>query len=534
MCTININRIYFATMKSFSLRSSASVGVSFLLLVLITILSLNCRKFDLGASEKTKKDNPFNVKNAKEWWFGEFKKSTAYRQINENSPLFVKLDNNTVNKIPSWKRAVEYKIGKWDIVETPLFYSEQKVLLPSMQALNYEERLKVANSTITRMLLIKLPNDSVVVRTMTVVPTLQYASKINYDISGFRFNKFLKDFDGYIFISDWSGKLINSFNLRKGNVGKKLKFVKNENITHKAIEANSAVMSSGGMCLEWVPNMVRGCIGIPDGDEPPELDCEEWREDGGSYEFVECEGGEGDPHGDCYTNGGTPEECACMMMGIGCNDGGGNGDGNNDPPPSNQDAVDEIINLLNDLCKHNALLSISNPKIQNFVTSYYNKFLLPIDSKISLTFKEANNLTHNGVFVPAYSVETSPGNWEISLSSNYFTGTGFSMSTEAWGAIIAHEILHVVIKEEELHDLGTALDHGLMFRNFTEPLRDLLVDAFGLSSEEATELALSGINDMWAYPDFETLSIREYGVSFADMDATFTKYTKGDGGVKCE
>lgn len=107
------------------------------------------------------------------------------------------------------------------------------------------------------------------------------------------------------------------------------------------------------------------------------------------------------------------------------------------------------------------------------------------------------------------------------------------MSREAWGVIIAHELLHLVITKENLNELGSQYDHMFIFTSFVEPVRDLLVEAFGITESDALKLSLSGINDLWAYGDFEQLCTTRYGVSFTAMNNTLDSYTKGTGGTKC-
>ncbi|WP_029277202.1 hypothetical protein [Pedobacter borealis] len=196
--------------------------------------------------------------------------------------------------------------------------------------------------------------------------------------------------------------------------------------------------------------------------------------------------------------------------------------------------VNQVTNNLTDPCKKAALSKITDTKIKNFVTGFYNNFLLPTDSKINVIFKEGNNLTVNNSIVPAYSTDPTPHNWEINISSNYYSSTsGYNMSQEGWGIIIAHEIIHVFIKENNLNNGNSSLDHVAMFKNFVNPTAQLLKDSFGMDAQDALKLALTGMKDLWGYSDFAALCKSTYDVTLDEINTNYDKYTKGTGGTKC-
>ena len=111
------------------------------------------------------------------------------------------------------------------------------------------------------------------------------------------------------------------------------------------------------------------------------------------------------------------------------------------------------------------------------------------------------------------------------------------MSREAWGAIVAHEILHIIIgsSENAKPTDDNYVHHATMFLNYTNTLRDLLKDAFGISESDATKLALNGVEDIWEYPNFETLATSLYAVTKAQVLQTGKDYMSGGAnlGTRC-
>jgi hypothetical protein len=107
------------------------------------------------------------------------------------------------------------------------------------------------------------------------------------------------------------------------------------------------------------------------------------------------------------------------------------------------------------------------------------------------------------------------------------------MSQEAWGQIIIHEILHSFINRFWPQIARDHLDHLFVFKNFTEPTRDLLIKAFGMDSTTAIKLALNGIKDNWGYSDLAQMCLNKYGVTLDEIDTVYKEHTSGIKGRKC-
>lgn len=525
-------------MKRLFFRSSTSVGVSFLFLALITIISLNCRKFDLKSNIKTKKktSNTFNVKDAKEWWFGTFRKNKSYKYINPGSPLTPKTGDLNNTRIPSWERAFGYNIGKLKVVESPLYAAKQKVLIPGSENLSDIEKDRIASATLRRLIMVKTPNNSVVARVVTIVPTLAYAQKYNYDISGFQFNKFLPNFDGYIFIGDWNENLINAVQVERGNVKRNLRFATRPVQQKNAHREASTTNSSSGQCLEWVSAWVRGCIDLAVGDEPPQLDCGDWRDEG-YFVYVDCDNNQTTPYENCITNGGTPEDCACSLLGIGCpgnGSGSGNGSGNGNGNGNSGTGTSIYINIEN---------NVTDPCMKSLVDQALDANMMNIISRFMITTFGTNE-TYSLEFqsLPFLDIKdtATDGKTEISRIQSPLTPTIrvklntlrlADASKEYIIATIFHELMHAWL----VHTYPAAYEQNDQHNLFVStPWRFNamvlgLVEASGYTMNlwEAVALTWGGNGETLA---FRSLSELEQSI-IVDINE---KHRKGQSGTPCQ
>lgn len=108
------------------------------------------------------------------------------------------------------------------------------------------------------------------------------------------------------------------------------------------------------------------------------------------------------------------------------------------------------------------------------------------------------------------------------------------MSQEAWGAIIAHEILHIAISTIGNSNIQSNYSqHLIIFNNFATTTQNLLQSAFGLPQSEALLLALNGLGDLWTFGNFDQLSMQLYGVNNAQITNAYINYTAGNQGTRC-
>ncbi len=287
------------------------------LVTLITIVFWACNKTDKNFTQAN--DDTFTTAVAKEWWYAHFNKTALYRSaavtyVNSNNAQAIvssSAGKKTVssNKYPYWKKAVSFKKDKLEWVEMPLFKEYSKIPLPGgMGNLSAAEKKRVAQASLNRVLLIRKPNGKVLVRQATIIPTADYARSRNYDISNFSFGKTNTGFNGYVYISDWKSKHINSYEYKNGVLDNKLKLIA---ATANGLPATAATL----ICdLVWVPNQTQSCVTIIAGDEPGNegtTTCGEYHDDPtGAGEWQDVCVDDGNPYGG--------EDDPCIMWGIGC------------------------------------------------------------------------------------------------------------------------------------------------------------------------------------------------------------------------
>jgi len=296
-----------------------------------------CRKSDL---QKKPAEN-FDVAAAKEWWYGTFRKTAEYKKTDWTSPL-APPETFSTKKYPSWKRAISYKRGTIQIIELPLVYETNSILLPGMQGLNgTKEGERIARSAIHKLVIIKQQNGTVSVRTVTIVPMPEYAKAHQYDMSHITMEKLPTDFNGYLMVGSWDASEKNIIKMGGGKPARKVKLKKKAQLP---VSGNS--LSTEVEVCDWVPvpHMVWVCVVVPTGDDlADEETCQEngqWVEQGTDWEW-QCTIEENDPYEDlneCINNGMPEEDCVCMVFNMGCDiDDPGEGGGEGDPTDPEND-----------------------------------------------------------------------------------------------------------------------------------------------------------------------------------------------------
>ncbi len=317
--------------KNLRLQLHAYSLLSVFLILLSAFIINGCKKSDapLATTEES------NVGAAKEWWYGTFRKSAAYSEIDRTSP-FAPPEGNSTKKYPDWERAISYSVGRLEIVELPLVYVTNSVLLPGMQKLNNTpEGARIAGSAIHRLMLIKKADGTMVVRIVTLVPSPEYAKQYNYDISHISLKGLPSDFSGYQMIGGWDESQKNIIKITNGKPEKKIEIIIAKELAKRKASNN---FTAREVCdMVWVPHMVWVCVVVSSGDAVADQErCHEqgyWVEQGGDYELQCHDEPDEDP---CL--GMSSEECMCQLYGIGC--GGGGDDEDDCGVPSN---INEIL-----------------------------------------------------------------------------------------------------------------------------------------------------------------------------------------------
>lgn len=309
-----------------------------LLISLASMLTINsCRKMDTAGS---KPGEEFNVAAAKEWWYGKFKKSDEYYSLDHNS-LFINSLNlglNVNKKYPSWKRGINYTVGGLEIVELPLYYNNPVTIFPGSDLLSKEDKIRIAKASINKLLIIEKQDKNISVRTVTLIPSLDYARSRNYDISNNTLKTPDKAFTGWMVIKDWKQTLIGYWQIENGRRIRRMIIEKKDQTISHRIEQEVCEY----VLVEETANI---CVGdLIEGDEPGDPpECTEWYiQTTFDYQWICYEvGGVGDPMGDCLSMGNFSDECICQVYGLGC----GNPDPDPDPDPNYASPCDEANRL---------------------------------------------------------------------------------------------------------------------------------------------------------------------------------------------
>ena len=294
----------------------------FALVIVASIIVIACRKQDSTAKENT--NLVFDLTAAKEWWYGDFRKSADYQSIDLKSPIAPSSGTST-KKYPNWAKAFCYLKSGMEVVELPLHYETNSVLLLGMQNLGKTpEATRVAGAAIHRLLIFKTANKRMVVRTVTLIPSAEFAKKNNYDLSFIKLDKLPLDFEGHLIIACWDQKIKNIIKFSGGKPVRKVRIVSAEEFAKRqssGLILNRQVCTSGG----WVEDREWVCVIVRTGDQAADDQrCQDqgyWVTIGQHYEMPECEEvPDEDPVDECL-NSGDPTMCYCLMYGT-CGDEG--------------------------------------------------------------------------------------------------------------------------------------------------------------------------------------------------------------------
>jgi hypothetical protein len=84
-------------------------------------------------------------------------------------------DAAAAKKYPNWKNGNSYKIGSLQIAEFPLVYNSIITGFPCSERLSKSEKIKIAEVSLRKLLLVKKADNSVIVRTILLIPFPDYA-----------------------------------------------------------------------------------------------------------------------------------------------------------------------------------------------------------------------------------------------------------------------------------------------------------------------------------------------------------------------
>jgi hypothetical protein len=263
----------------------------------------------------------FSQSEAKEWYYGTFKKSPEWQQSNEKG-----------KKLPDWKNGTYRRVGNMEIVEFPLMKERKTHSIPSASKLSISDISKIADGSLSRIVFIRTSNIEIFVRELDYIPNIDFLKLKGYDISDIELGNRENNFSGRIITKKWDGTILSTRISENGKITKTGKRINNVNL--KSLSLTSATKDN----CEYIvtEDYEKICFFSLVGDDVWEfLRCTEW-EPTGNYSIDEY----------CYSDTyecdyGSTESCECQLYGMGCE---GNSDVGNDGDGSDSD--DGLSNIV--------------------------------------------------------------------------------------------------------------------------------------------------------------------------------------------
>lgn len=213
------------------------------------IIIIACQK-EISSPQK---ENVFDTAAAKEWWYGTFRKSTGYTVVDYSSVFVPSAGYGAAaaKKYPNWKNGNSYKIGSLQIAEFPLVYNSRITVFPGSERLSKSEKIKIAEASLRKLLLVKKADNSVIVRTITLIPSADYAKQKNYDISNNTLQNPDSQFSGWLIIKDWKETIIGYWQIENGKRVKRMTIEK-KLLNEKLAPQNVRIMMAEREVCDYV------------------------------------------------------------------------------------------------------------------------------------------------------------------------------------------------------------------------------------------------------------------------------------------
>ncbi|MES2006398.1 MAG: hypothetical protein V4450_17915 [Bacteroidota bacterium] len=241
--------------------SNKKIGCCVMFVFVSLFIFWGCKKLAI-------KTGPTLAKNwAKEWYYGEFKKTPAF-------------SSSKINHYPDWAHSMPQYLGEYTIVEYPL---KSSVRTSPISYADYtkDEKKRIMDASFERVIVGMKSNQKPQIRVLTYVPELEYLKRNRYDASNNKITAIANDFDGLVLVSDWNGKFITGFNFKNGKITTRVRL--NQNKKNETIDKKLAVTSTNKSASEekstndlqkqvnscyliWTDNYVEYSSGHYDGD----------------------------------------------------------------------------------------------------------------------------------------------------------------------------------------------------------------------------------------------------------------------------
>lgn len=249
------------------------------------IFFVSCKRVPIEILNQTAE-----VKNAKEWYYGTFKKSDTY-----------KVSSEAAAQLPDWKYGKHRKSGNLEIIEFPLNKARKSFAISS-KGYSINQITDIANGSISRIAFIKTDSKEFILREIDYIPDFEYLKEKEYDISDIELGANIKNFSGYVAIKNWGGSVINTYKYKNGKIIKTKVKVYNSNISLSRRGGYDCQPGEDCMYIRWCETELIGDTWYYTGE------CTQWENTGECWQTDECDGI-------------PPSDCA--LYGVDC--GGGNG-----------------------------------------------------------------------------------------------------------------------------------------------------------------------------------------------------------------
>lgn len=346
-----------------------------LLFYLLLMLTFSfCRKTD---SRKITEE--WNIAEAKEWWYGEFKKSAAYKETDTRSPYAISFNYASANyslatamqkqlkKYPVWDMGALFKTGRFEIAEFPLIYPVKLAPMPQAAQLNDQQKKKIAECMLERVLMIKMPTGEKEVRIATIIPEFAYAASRNFDISNNSMHKLDKQFKGWVVIRKWNEAIVNIYEIEAGKITHVLRMDAMSPKKNATVPGNFAREECGyTSVMVWNKVCIEGPCEPPQ-DIPCINNCIDWYYVADvEWEWTCVETGDID----CGDGSLPYEDCMCYYYGLNCYN---NGEGDDENTAANTPcAIADSLENNRALIYYQAILrqAVSGNKERMYVLTY--------------------------------------------------------------------------------------------------------------------------------------------------------------------
>ncbi len=413
----------------------------------------------------------FDVAAAKEWYYGVFKKSAAYNEYNRGTGG---------KKLPAWSKGIYKKIGGLEIVEFPLAKEKKSVLLDGENGLSAADNLRIAEASLSRIVIIKTPGNRIVIREIDYIPEWNYLKMKNFDISHNSMTAMDKNYSGKLIVKKWNGEELSRKIIAGGKTVSKGRI-------QRAMPNNARSLD----CATYlVTEYQMHCIWVTYGDEPATEECD-WIPTGVTWYEEICDD---DPS--CGI-GMSSEECACQMYELGC-EGGGDGGGDGDTGGGY-----EIINKVDDPCLKDMVEESIDQDCRNKVSTIINTLFAASETH-HLYFEDNPTLApplENAdarTQVDLHNMSL-PNRLKIEITFN--TSQLDSASQEYIAATIFHEAIHAWIDYSFPVPTEAAQHHESMAQSgniqmVANAIREIYPN---LSMQDAIDLSWGGLQNTIAW-----------------------------------